>query len=112
MNRQASAVFLDRGFAWQPSVQNQLTLSLPWWQHLQSALVAGKGVTENDILQTRQIKHLYIELRNESQVALLAGRNGGCDSRQGSNQCLVVCSKLEQTTFTKIAKVADGQMSC
>ncbi len=47
MNRQASAVFLGRGFAWQPSVQNLLALSLPWWQHLQSASVVGKGVTEN-----------------------------------------------------------------
>jgi hypothetical protein len=31
----------------------------------------GRTKIGNDIFQTRQIKHLHIEFRNESQMALL-----------------------------------------
>jgi hypothetical protein len=111
---EASAAFLGSGFARQPSPQSQLALSPPWQQPPQSAWAVGKSVTKNQQLHfaNRQIKHLHIELRNERLVALLAWQNRGFDSKQSSDQRLVVNSKLERTTFTKMANVADGQISC
>jgi hypothetical protein len=55
-------------------------------------------------LQARQLKHFHIELRNKSQVALLAQGYGGCDSKHGIYQRLVVRPKMELTNFTKMAK--------
>jgi hypothetical protein len=75
---------------------------------------AAKGMTESQQqhFANQAIEHLKIELRNESEVALLAWRNVGCDTKQGSDQCLVVGPKVEQTIFTEMAKVADGQICC
>jgi hypothetical protein len=61
----------------------------------------------NGIFQTRQIQHLHIEFRNESQMALLWRQNGGGNSRQGSHKQFVVCPQLKGATCTNMAKMPD-----
>ncbi len=61
----------------------------------------------NDVFPTGQIKHLQIEFRDESQMALQWQQKGGRNARQSSHKQFVICPQLESATFTKMAKMPD-----
>jgi hypothetical protein len=69
----------------------------------------GKGKTKNQqqsFFQTWQIQHRHIELRNESQVALLAGQNSEGYRRQSCHKGFVISPKLERSSFIKKWQIA------
>ncbi len=65
----------------------------------------------NNVFQTLQIQHLHIELKNESQVALM-GRNGDENTGQSCHQWFVISLELERLSFTKMRKMANCGESC
>jgi hypothetical protein len=58
----------------------------------------------NNVFQTWQIQYLHIELRNESQMTLLAGQNWDGDTRQSCHRWFVISPKLKRSSFTKWRK--------
>jgi hypothetical protein len=78
MCRPANAAFLRKGFAWQPSLRSPLDLPPPW-QQLFKCTVGGGGQEKkfsNNILQTWEIRKLYIKLGDKCQMALFLGEMG------------------------------------
>jgi hypothetical protein len=75
MNRRASVGVLLSSHCF----KNQLDLP-PLRRRLsqRTSVGEGRGKTKigNDVFQSRQIKHLYIEFQNKSQMALLADEIG------------------------------------
>ncbi len=96
MNRRANDAFQRNDFAQLPWLQNQLGNHLDppsrgggsfRWLQEGGRGWAGQKIS-NNIFQTGQLQHLYIEFRNESQMALLPRGNGGRNTRQCSHEGL------------------------
>jgi hypothetical protein len=77
-----------------------------------SADSGGGGEGRDNVFQSWQIQHLHIELRNESQMALLAGQNGNRNTSQSCQKWFVISPKLKRSSFTKMAKMPNYSESC